>query len=90
MEELTYGHSSGNLEDKKAFVEADVHGDFDFTSTATENQTVFFSGDDTAVVRHIFLIEALSKGAACTNSNWQYDGLEETEKAVETIGPSGL
>jgi hypothetical protein len=62
MEELTYGHSSGTLEDKKAFVEAVVHGDFDFTSTATENQTVFFSGDDTAVVRHIFLIEALSKG----------------------------
>ena len=62
MEELTYGHSSGTLEDKKAFVEAVVHGDFDFTSTATENQTVFFSGDDMAVVRHIFLIEALSKG----------------------------
>ena len=61
-EEWTYWHSNRKLEDKKAFVEAVVHGDFDFTSTATENQTVFFSGDDTAVVRHIFLIEALSKG----------------------------
>jgi hypothetical protein len=62
MEELTYGHSSGTLENKKAFIDAVVHGDFDFTSTATENQTVFFSGNDTAVVRHIFLIEAISKG----------------------------
>jgi len=61
-EALTYGHSSGNIENKQAFVDAVVHGDFNFISTDTENQTVYFSGDDTAVVRHIFLIEAINKG----------------------------
>jgi hypothetical protein len=62
MEELSYGHSGGKIETKKAFIDDIVQGDFDFIATDTENQTVFFSGDDTAVVRHIFLIEAVNKG----------------------------
>lgn len=62
MDELSYGHSSGKIENKEAFIHEVVNGDFDFISTATENQTVFFSGEDTAVVRHIFGIEAVNKG----------------------------
>ena len=62
MEELSYGHSSGKIENKKAFIDEIISGDFDFISTDTENQSVFFSGENTAVVRHIFIIEALNKG----------------------------
>ena len=62
LEELSYGHSGGKIEDKQAFINGIIYGDFDFVSTATENQTVFFSGKNTAVVRHIFVIEAINKG----------------------------
>lgn len=62
MAELSYGHSSGKIENREAFIHEVVNGDFDFISTATENQTVHFSGEDTAVVRHIFGIEAINKG----------------------------
>jgi hypothetical protein len=62
MDELSYGHSSGKIENKEAFINEIVNGDFDFISTDTEDQTVLFSGAETALVRHIFLIEALNKG----------------------------
>ena len=62
MEELSYGHSNGKIENKKAFIDEIISGDFDFISTDTENQSVFFSGENIAVVRHIFIIEALNKG----------------------------
>lgn len=62
MEELSYGHSSGKIEKKQEFIAAVVYGDFDFISTKTQSQTLFFSGKETAVVRHIFEIEALSNG----------------------------
>ena len=62
MEELTYGHSSGKIEKKQEFIAAVVYGDFDFIKTETKSQTLFFSGKKTAVVRHIFEIEAVSNG----------------------------
>jgi len=62
LEELSYGHSGGAVENKEAFVEAVVNGDFDFIATSTENQSISFSGNDTAVVRHLFLIDAINKG----------------------------
>ena len=62
MDELSYGHSSGKIENKEAFINEIINGDFDFISTDTENQMVFLSDESTAVVRHIFLIEALNKG----------------------------
>ena len=62
MEELSYGHSSGKIENKKTFIDEIIYGDFDFISTNTENQTINFSGESTAVVRHILLIEAINKG----------------------------
>jgi len=62
MDELSYGHSSGKIENKEAFIHEVVNGDFVFISTATENQTILFSGEDTAVVRHIFSIDAINKG----------------------------
>lgn len=62
MEELTYGHSSGKIENKQEFIDEVVNGDFDFISIDTEEQTIFLSGDDTAVVRHFFHTKALSAG----------------------------
>ncbi len=49
--ELTYGHSSGKLEDKAAFVESIASGKSDFVSIEFKNQTVKVTGK-TAIVRH--------------------------------------
>jgi ketosteroid isomerase-like protein len=49
--ELSYGHSSGLVEDKAAFVEALVSGKSDFTAIELANQTIRIVGN-TAIVRH--------------------------------------
>jgi len=49
--ELTYGHSSGKLEDKAAFVESIASGKSDFVSIEFKNQTVKITGK-TAIIRH--------------------------------------
>jgi ketosteroid isomerase-like protein len=48
---LSYGHSSGKVEDKTAFVEAIASGASDFVTIDLSAQTVKVSGN-TAVVRH--------------------------------------
>lgn len=50
-EDLTYGHSSGQLENKQEFVDKIVSGKSDFTSINLEDQTVKVTGD-VAIVRH--------------------------------------
>ena len=49
--ELTYGHSSGKLEDKAAFVEAIASGKSDFVTIDLTEQTIAVAGD-VAIVRH--------------------------------------
>lgn len=49
--ELTYGHSSGVMEDKAAFVEALASGKSDFTKLELTNQTIKIVGN-TSLVRH--------------------------------------
>lgn len=49
--QLTYGHSSGKLEDKAAFVEAIASGKSDFVTIDLTEQTIAVSGD-VAIVRH--------------------------------------
>lgn len=49
--ELTYGHSSGLMEDRTAFVEALVSGKSDFTKIELTNQSIKIAGN-TALVRH--------------------------------------
>lgn len=49
--ELSYGHSSGKLEDKAAFVEAIASGKSDFVTIDLTEQTITVSGD-VAIVRH--------------------------------------
>jgi ketosteroid isomerase-like protein len=59
-EELSYGHSSGKVENKKDFVENIVNGKSDFVTIELSNQTVQVTGK-TAIVRHAF--------SATTNDN---------------------
>jgi ketosteroid isomerase-like protein len=50
-EDLSYGHSSGRIEDKAAFVEALASGKSDFITLNLAEQTVKVRGD-VAYVRH--------------------------------------
>lgn len=59
-DKLSYGHSSGKIEDKAAFVDNIVTGKSDFVTIELTNQTVSVSGD-AAVVRHTL--------SATTNDN---------------------
>lgn len=51
-DQLSYGHSNGLVEDKKAFVEKIVSGQSDFVTIDLSGQTISFSGD-VAIVRHL-------------------------------------
>ena len=53
-DELTYGHSSGRLEDKAQFVEALAGGKSGFSAIQLSDQTVNIV-DNVALVRHVFL-----------------------------------
>jgi hypothetical protein len=53
MNELTYGHSSGMIQDKAAFEQALLSGASDFVSIDLSQQTMHVVGN-TAWVRHIF------------------------------------
>ena len=50
-DDLSYGHSSGRVENKTEFVESLVSGKSDFLTMDLTNQTVKVSGN-TAIVRH--------------------------------------
>ena len=60
---LTYGHSSGLIEDKKAFVEALASGKSDFTSITLTDQVIKVTGN-TATVRHKLSGETMNNGTA--------------------------
>jgi ketosteroid isomerase-like protein len=59
-EQLSYGHSSGRVEDKASFIENIVSGKSDFVTIDFTNQTVAVAGD-AAIVRHTL--------SATTNDN---------------------
>ena len=50
-EGLSYGHSSGNVQNQAVFIEKIVNGQSDFVSMEFQNQTIEIVGD-TAIVRH--------------------------------------
>lgn len=52
-DELSYGHSSGRLEDKAEFIEALTSGKSGFSAIELSGQTVNVI-DNIAVVRHVF------------------------------------
>ena len=60
-EELTYGHSSGTMEDKAAFIEVIASGKNDYKSLELSGQTIKLAGN-TAIVRHKFVGEIVTNG----------------------------
>lgn len=50
-DQLSYGHSTGNVEDKKTFVHTLASGKSDFVTIDLSDQTITVSGN-TAIVRH--------------------------------------
>ncbi len=61
LEELSYGHSSGSLENKSQFIDAVVNGTFDYISIDASDQTITITGD-IAMVRHIFMTKGKTAG----------------------------
>lgn len=59
-DQLTYGHSSGLIQDKSEFIEDVLHGGFDFLTIDLSKQTIIYA-DNLAVVRHVFESKALNK-----------------------------
>ncbi len=62
-EELSYGHSSGLLEDKAKFVEAIASGKSNFEKINLTEQTIKVVGK-TAIVRHNLFAETNNAGSA--------------------------
>jgi hypothetical protein len=60
-EELSYGHSSGKVEDKKTFVERLVSGNSDFKTIQLSEQTIRIVGN-IAIVRHRLVAETNDNG----------------------------
>ncbi len=59
--QLTYGHSTGKLENRAAFIEALTSGASDFVSINLTDQTITVV-DDTALVRHNLSADTLNDG----------------------------
>lgn len=55
--ELTYGHSSGLVQNKSEFINDLLHGPYNFTSVTSPDLTISISGN-TAIARFIFLATA--------------------------------
>jgi ketosteroid isomerase-like protein len=58
---LSYGHSSGAVDDKKTFIEKIVNGQSDFVSINVSEQTFSISGK-TAIVRHVLMAKTNDNG----------------------------
>jgi ketosteroid isomerase-like protein len=65
-EDLTYGHSSGLIEDKAAFVNAIVSGKNDFVKVDFPDVTVKITKNNTAIVRHKIIGETKNDGNPAT------------------------
>lgn len=60
-DQLSYGHSSGLIQNKTEFIDDVMNGPFRFLSINTPEQTILLDGD-TAVVRHILNADATRDG----------------------------
>lgn len=52
MDQLSYGHSNGMVQDKATFIEAFISGKSDFVTIDLTDQTISIVGN-TAIVRHV-------------------------------------
>jgi hypothetical protein len=64
--DLSYGHSSGLVEDKVAFVDALASGKNDFKTIEITDQVIKMVGKDLAIVRHKFKAELTVNGTVVT------------------------
>ncbi|HVW14780.1 MAG TPA: nuclear transport factor 2 family protein [Mucilaginibacter sp.] len=60
-DELSYGHSGGQMQNKQEFISSFTNGDSVFLSIEISNQTVRIIGN-TAIVRHILSAATNDKG----------------------------
>jgi len=60
-DQLSYGHSSGVIQNKSEFIHDVLHGSFDFLTIELSNQEITYT-NDLAIVRHVFDSKALSNG----------------------------
>ncbi|MDQ3292135.1 MAG: nuclear transport factor 2 family protein [Bacteroidota bacterium] len=60
-EELSYGHSSGKVEDKAAFVNGVLNDPIHFNEIDLQDQTIRLAGN-TAIVRHAFNAKTTNNG----------------------------
>lgn len=63
--DLSYGHSSGRIEDKSAFISNFVNGNSDFVTIELSGQSVIVK-DKTAIVRHILSATTNDRGVPGT------------------------
>jgi Domain of unknown function (DUF4440) len=68
MENLTYGHSSGKIEDKKTFLENLLNGNFNFEEITLSEQKITVE-KKTAVVRHKLSAKTNDKGKGPGETN---------------------
>lgn len=61
MEKLSYGHSSGSIENRDLFIESLASGKSDFVTIKTSEQTISVSGN-TSIVRLRLDAKTLDKG----------------------------
>jgi len=60
-EELSYGHSSGKVEDKAAFINGVLNDPIHFDEIDLQDQTIKLAGN-TAIVRHAFNAKITNNG----------------------------
>jgi len=60
--DLTYGHSSGVVQNQAVFIEKLVSGESDFVSIEFQNQTIEVIGNDVAIVRHNLVAHTKDSG----------------------------
>jgi hypothetical protein len=64
-EQLSYGHSSGTMEDRAAFIDVIASGKNDYKTLEFSGQTIKMS-DKTAIVRHKMVGDIVNNGNAST------------------------
>lgn len=80
-EQLTYGHSSGKIQNKQEFI-ADIEtGRSGFKTLEMQKQTITLQGD-TALVRNHFHAQAVNSGVGSTHRHRKLPGLAETERPL--------
>ncbi|MDT7828647.1 nuclear transport factor 2 family protein [Pricia sp. S334] len=60
-DDLSYGHSSGNIQDGETFIDDLMNGPFDFLSIDTSDESIHISGS-TAIARHVLSAKGTNEG----------------------------